>query len=774
MSMQYTHSGWDPHHSNNHGAYQNLSYGRDQNINNQGYQNITSGGQIGQMMGGAVTNQNAGRDFVSNFYTTIGNPSANIWSAITGVGASHKAEQQVERGNCLPGTRVEAIRGIHDWRSNREEDRPICWLSGAAGVGKSAIAMTVAQDCEKTGALVSSFFFFRSDPNRDNASALWFVIAHGLALSMPFMRSVIEERILTDPTILDASLEHQFYELILDPAPTWDWPGGLWGFFNGLAGVSPLPNVIVIDGLDECGDEKTQLRILTIIQSAFQHVPHLPLRFLICSRPESWIQEAFSDEPLSQLTKTIILDDSLEARHDIRQYYLHCFQEIVTSRKYNQVQFPNPWPSMRDLETLVERSCSQFVYAVTVIMFVKLAYNHPIIQLRVIIENTSPRHPATSPYPTLDALYDYILSAHPYREELLPVLAAILVLPGYLNPSPAHIELLLGWPSGQVALTLRAMHSILDIRSSVDAIYPYHKSFTDYILDRIRSHCFHIDEHAQRYALAQQWFQNLSTSRIRTYSHNQLYGEDTTTFFTRWIDFCKSLTEPPQCLLDDLRNVDLAATYLVIERRRNSRGTWAERFWGLRVWLASMGRHNNNVIECDLQKYQALPEGFHLEWPPGISPRLDITDWLVRITAGCDWLPPPVPPPTMAELPRLMICRCNLARGIESCDPGHVAYQEACVEVVKSWIFRFGQLLRSGVTHMEISKLHELYRIFQDMLSSSVLKCCRLDVELLSLCQSFLELAQGGPVDLFRFSHAPKGDKDIIEWIEVSNAFNPN
>ncbi|KAK1225532.1 hypothetical protein PQX77_011521 [Marasmius sp. AFHP31] len=775
--MQDTHSCWGPHHSSDRGAYPNLNHGRDQNINNQGYQNINSGGQIGRVTGGAVNQNNA--DLINIFNNTIPPPYPSLWDPIIGVGASHNAEQQFERGGCLPGTRVEAIREIHDWRSSREEDRPICWLSGAVGVGKSAIAMTVAQECEKASALVSSFFFFRSDPNRNNPSALWFTIAHGLALSTEVMRSVIEDRIITNPTIRDASLEHQFREIILNPAPTWDWPGGLWGFYKDLADMSPLPSVIIIDGLDECGNEETQLRILTIIQSAFQQVPHLPLRFLICSRPESWIQEAFSDEPLLQLTKTTILEDSLQARGDIRRYYLYHFNKIAASRKYGQVQFPDPWPSERDLETLVERSCSQFVYAVTVILFVKLAFNHPILQLHIILENTSPRHPATSPYSMLDALYDYILAANPYREDLLRVLAAILVLPAnlvlpaYLTPSPKHLELLLDWPSGQVDLTLRAMHSVLNIRSSVDGVDLYHTSFRDYLLDRSRSHCFHIDINTQKHAIAQQWLRNLSTGKIRTYSNNQLYGEGTTAFFTQWIRFSTSFTELPQCLLDDLQNVDLAATYLVMRHRHNSQRTWAQTFWDLQVRLAFRSRNENNIIEHNMQKYQALPEGFHLEWSPGISPRLDITDWLVRITTGCDRVPLPVPPSTIAELPRLVDCHCNLARGLDSCDPGHVAYQKACVEFVKSRIFRFEQLLRDSTTSMIFFNLLELHQIFQDMLQSSVLKHCRLDVELLSLCRNFLELAQGGPVDLFRFSHAPKGEKDIIEWIEVSNAF-PN
>ncbi|KAK1219905.1 hypothetical protein PQX77_017358 [Marasmius sp. AFHP31] len=258
----------------------------------------------------------------------------SIWDMISGVGASHKAEQQFERGHCLQGTREKLLKAIFEWLSAKGEVPPICWLSGAAGVGKSAIAMTVAEACEKEGDLVSSFFFFRSDPKRSNPSALWLSIAFGLASTIPVMRSAIEQRIYADPMVLEARLEHQFRDLILSPDPTWNWEGGLWGFVKELSGVVSVPRVVVIDGLDECGDEPTQLRILSIIQSAFQEVPHFPLRFLICSCPESWVREAFADEPLHQFTRFIALDDSLTAREDIRRYLIYHFREITTDRKY--------------------------------------------------------------------------------------------------------------------------------------------------------------------------------------------------------------------------------------------------------------------------------------------------------------------------------------------------------------------------------------------------------------------------------------------------------
>ncbi|KAK1216452.1 hypothetical protein PQX77_020921 [Marasmius sp. AFHP31] len=268
-----------------------------QNNNHLGTQNIINGG-------GEI-------NFVNHYNPAAPNPYKTLWEAIAGVGASHKAEHQFSRGGCLEGTRERALGAVHDWASAKESEAlPICWLSGAAGVGKSAIALTIAKSFEAMALLASSFFFFRSDSRRNNPSALMLTIAHALTIITPLMRNPIEQRISADPTILEANLEEQFRDLVL--APSLMWQGALWG-------VPVVPNIVIIDGLDECGDEEAQMRILSIIKTTYHCTPHFPLRFLICSRPEAWISEEFSDGLLLQLSETIVLDDSSEARDDIRR-----------------------------------------------------------------------------------------------------------------------------------------------------------------------------------------------------------------------------------------------------------------------------------------------------------------------------------------------------------------------------------------------------------------------------------------------------------------------
>ncbi|KAL0568549.1 hypothetical protein V5O48_013428 [Marasmius crinis-equi] len=508
----------------------NSELGRQNNYNAPG-QNINHGGD--QLVGVIV-----GRDLVRNFTTTTSNPYKSLWDAIAGVGASHRAEQQ---------------SGVP----------PICWLSGPAGVEKTAIA----KSCEENG-LIESFFFFRSDPRRNNPSALMLVIAHGLGVRIPRLEPSIARRITADPGILEATLDLQFRELILKPSqelvpepvtapavepavkpvvesvavPWWRWLSTLFrtreaspkdprSFFIPSAptsGPSPLvtprdPNLVIIDGLDECSDSETQLRILATISGAYQHTPRSPLRFLICSRPESWIRQAFQARPLRNITRSIVLDNAFSPCKDIERYLIHELEGIRESPDYTYIEFPTPWPSQEDYDCLVERSDGQFVYVVTAVKFVKIPHCNPVKQLRIIIDNAPVTQLTKSPYPELDNLYHVILAANPDPDTVWAILAAVLLLPHEAiddegrTKTPEWLGLLFGLSSGEIILALRAMHSVLDIRSPQDRIRVYHTSFIDYLFDPVRSREFYIDKLEVQHALARRWLQSLSRDWIGGY-----------------------------------------------------------------------------------------------------------------------------------------------------------------------------------------------------------------------------------------------------------------
>ncbi|KAK1231714.1 hypothetical protein PQX77_005162 [Marasmius sp. AFHP31] len=785
----------------NSGRDQNINYGRDQNINHRRDQIIASDVVV------------FNGDFVKIFDPLARNPHRTLWEAVGGVSASHNAEQQYERGECLEETRVELRRMIHEWGRAGGEGSPLCWLTGAAGVGKTAIAMSVAKDFEKEGTLVSSFFFFRSDPKRNNPQALWLTIVHGLISTMPFMRRRIERRISEDPQILKARLEHQFRELVINPflnpvlgPSSWQrslWTSLLqflclmlssvmlldvvWGLMVTLIplipdALVPVPDIVIIDGLDECSDEATQRRILDTIRDAVQQSPHFPLRFLICSRPEAWIKEAFNDECFRTLSKVILVDKAFE---DIIRYCHHHFREIVDDPKYSQVEFPNPWPSQGDLETLVDRSSSQFIYVVTVFKLITFADNHPIDQLRLILENSPNTGPGASRFHELDTLYLNILKASLTPEKARDVLGAILILPDYLEPTPAHIELVLGLPPGQVALTLRRMHSVLHINGRADKIQLHHTSFRDFLVEQNRSQDFYIDLAARRHVVAQQWLQGLTTSKMLAYSFDQLYDNETRSFFTEWRSLCTSLLKPTRSLLQHLQNVDLASVFLCIyakeplspveplllahnsfideesifrSRRHQSylkeQGPantrprlasrdflqWSHWFESCHSWVEDYHNrgehHSDDLVKGLLVKLAKLPQCFHLIL--GVGRRDDATRWIIRLVSECRsyhstfeevGVHNEVKRSGIRNL-RLTDCVCDRTKIEHSDDPGHLAYQEVCMELLKDFI---SDLDRSDYASPFA---------FLNVVASSLLEHCRPDAELLSLCRNFLDSAQ--------------------------------
>ncbi|KAF9259144.1 hypothetical protein L218DRAFT_875511, partial [Marasmius fiardii PR-910] len=263
----------------------------------------------------------------------------------------------------MPGTRKTVLQLLHKWKDSECQRLPVCWLSGAAGVGKSAIALTIAKEWETDG-LAASFFFLQSDLKRNNPDSFILSIAHSLAVARPYLQDSVYQRVNSDPRILEATLKEQYKELVLNnlnhssPSPA--------------STTSRVPDLVIIDGLDECGDDKTQQNILTLIFSTYHQPFCFPLRFLLCSRPESWIQDFFECQESSCLTEHIDLDHSdwSEDKDDITNYFKAQFQEICKDPKYRKISFPDPWPSSEIIELLVCKADSQFIYAATIIKFV--------------------------------------------------------------------------------------------------------------------------------------------------------------------------------------------------------------------------------------------------------------------------------------------------------------------------------------------------------------------------------------------------------------------
>ncbi|KAF9258428.1 hypothetical protein L218DRAFT_838255, partial [Marasmius fiardii PR-910] len=275
----------------------------------------------------------------------------------------HNSQARFPQPKCSEGTREEILEDLLQWaRSCPSQEVPgVCWLRGSAGVGKSAIAQTVAERCEGKG-LLASFFFSRTDPNRNIPKYLALAIAHGITTAIPALRPSILQKIQDTPEILHMTLKDQFNTLVAKPLLKWrnDTPD----FLSMLHNLT-VPSLVIIDGLDECPEPLHQKEVLSLVLSAMNQ--QLPISFLICSRPEPQIREGFNEEGLAQFTKFILLDGDPNVNRDIEAMLRQDFDKIRKSDRCKHMDFPDPWPTQDDLNTLVEKSSGQFAYPATVI-----------------------------------------------------------------------------------------------------------------------------------------------------------------------------------------------------------------------------------------------------------------------------------------------------------------------------------------------------------------------------------------------------------------------
>ncbi|KAL0568386.1 hypothetical protein V5O48_013593, partial [Marasmius crinis-equi] len=430
-----------------------------------------------------------GGTFVNPNFSNVGGDQINVysnphwvlqvlWHAIADVGASHDSAARYPLIGCHPSTREEILEMLLNW-NRKPRGLPFYWLYGPAGHGKSTIAQTLSELCAKDSTLVSSFFFLRNDEKRNKPTHLFLTIAYGLASSIPQLREIIGEVIQANPAVLRSSFCTQFRELVVNPcrsvAVSWE---------------SSWPRLVIIDGLDECQCKDIQEHILSILSSSYDETESLPLRFIICSRPEPTIREAFDSTILHSRSQRAALSNSWRERQDIARYLTDRFNTIRQRSRYSVIKFPDSWPPIGAIYQLADQSDGQFVYASIAVAFVDSEFHDPCRRLEILLRFT-PGLDDESPFGLLDVLYHNILAANPNTKRLILILGFILHPPIYQVTNPRFIEILLGLPEGQVNLELCAMHSILNIRDS--AIDILHTSFSDFLHDKSRSGDFYID-----------------------------------------------------------------------------------------------------------------------------------------------------------------------------------------------------------------------------------------------------------------------------------------
>ncbi|KAF8338372.1 hypothetical protein F5887DRAFT_517372 [Amanita rubescens] len=356
--------------------------------------------------------------------------------------AMHDSSARYPPPLCHPRTREKVLKIISDWIDDSYPRQYIMWLNGPAGAGKSAIAQTIAERY-KDNRLAASFFFLRSTPDRGVADRLFLTLAWQLAKSIPETRPYIESALQMEPLLYAKSIGIQFDHLVVKVFEN---------LLRDNPGLRPEKSLVIIDGADECATEQDQILFLTLIADALARTK-IPLRFLICSRPEPHIIETFKMKNMKDITRNIVLDEKFAPSNDIRRYLEDELFRIFTERNISCL------PSEADIHHLVFKASGQFIYASTVIKFTDDDDCNPREQLDIILK-LRPVNSSSEPYAQLDQLYIQILSQQPDIELLRDIFVLVIAL-SQLHPNSICRRLRIS--EEELRRKLRKMHSLLQI-----------------------------------------------------------------------------------------------------------------------------------------------------------------------------------------------------------------------------------------------------------------------------------------------------------------------
>src|SRR5258708_12761787 len=160
-------------------------------------------------------------------------PRYSLWSLVQEIsflrqalpraaGAGYDTNRLGAPSSCLEGTRVEILRTIMEWlkRPITDVSAPVYWVNGLAGIGKSTIARTVAEQAKDLALPIATFFFTRNNAALSNGKLFVTSIAFRLAEIFPDFMESICSALKPDWYLPQKSLHTQLPSLLIQPPLT--------------------------------------------------------------------------------------------------------------------------------------------------------------------------------------------------------------------------------------------------------------------------------------------------------------------------------------------------------------------------------------------------------------------------------------------------------------------------------------------------------------------------------------------------------------------------
>ncbi|KAJ2929767.1 hypothetical protein H1R20_g7344, partial [Candolleomyces eurysporus] len=375
---------------------------------------------------------------------------------------------------CFEGTRSTLLANVGRWMIGATADGhnpPLYILDGIAGIGKSTVAITVAQRAADPtiNCLGATFFFSRDQEDRKTSLGFVHTIAYQLARYHASYGKAIAAAITSNPEALDKVLTQQFSLLVAKP-------------LDLLLRQRATLLVLVFDALDEC-IEPDASAVLGLIMSSISKLPNV--KVFLTSRPELELRTKYMGTQNAKIFHLQEIED-LIVEQDISLYVNYCLSPLKIQEVLGVTCDPGWQPTVEDKAKLGKLSGKLFIYASTAVKFI-LDKQHldPKGQLASLLDLQSDSPGSLS---QLGGLYLHVLkSAKPaenaenWLSRFKIVVGAIIVLQTPL--SAMALASLLDQREGAVHASLGNLHSVLAPFGEGSALTykVHHKSFPDFI-----------------------------------------------------------------------------------------------------------------------------------------------------------------------------------------------------------------------------------------------------------------------------------------------------
>jgi hypothetical protein len=478
------------------------------------------------------------------------------------------------------------------------------WLHGDAGSGKSAVAQIVGEYADQRGVLGAAAFISRSKKLNDSTRIVT-SISLQLARHNEAYERVVTKVIQDNPSILNitANKRTQFKELVLEP-------------FSLLEKKSTIrkKTLIILDGLDEIDGKLAQSDLIDLIAETLHPSHNSPFIWLLCSRPELHLQDAFRQyetQILHQSTKTHL--DADDDHEDIERFFLEKLRHLKENYSSCFASDTNQLGETADFLSHVKSS--PFLYASTIVRFIgDPNVSNPARQLEAVVDLVK-RPPLLSlsgnNYTPIDMLYLYILQTIPPGDELkvLRLLGALTVS----TPIPVlYLAAMFCVPKDIFYSILRPLHPVLlvpdEFSYESEALRFYHVSFPDLLTNLDYSRTFFQDPDLSRAQLAEAQLRAIASPAIlRSYTRPWYSGHlniqpssvDYDIFLhaakTTW-DICSQISHPShQWLRDTLLNFNFPNLQNVSETI--STYSFMRFLWWLRESVSIENQRGDQIIK---------------------------------------------------------------------------------------------------------------------------------------------------------------------------------